>query len=188
MAEAYLRGAAAPHAQVDAWVRAELRQRYRGISHEHDDLCQVVHEKLLTRLHAGGFSGPSLYAYVIGIVHHVAIDRLRVLYRERDRGVVASPTTEAPDPYAVLASRDRSRLLHRAVLELPAACRELWYLVLVEKLGYQAIAERMAIPAGTVKSRMFNCRRQLQQTLERLERRGRERRGRALEMGDEEKR
>jgi DNA-directed RNA polymerase specialized sigma24 family protein len=65
-------------------------------------------------------------------------------------------------------------LLHQAVLALPAGCRELWFLVLVEKLSYEEVGAHLAIPPGTVKSRMFHCRRKLLDLLERAGGKGRE--------------
>jgi RNA polymerase sigma factor (sigma-70 family) len=104
-----------------------------------------------------------------GIVHHVAIDRLREIYRQR---LVTSESADqvAPydDPYRCAEAADEERLMHQAILAAPSSCRELWRLMLVEHLSYEQIGERLSIPAGTVKSRMWYCRRKVANALRRL--------------------
>lgn len=52
-----------------------------------------------------------------------------------------------------------------AVDALPEEFREVVVLSDVEGLGYAQIAETVGVPVGTVKSRLFRARKQLQQTL-----------------------
>jgi len=167
----YLAGETAAFAEVDRWVRSDLRRSYPRLGGELDDLCQTVHEKLLRELREGRFRGDStLRTYVARITHYTAIDRLRELYRERalvtEFGAEQAEATE--NPYEGLEEPDEGRMLHRVLLALPAGCRELWRLVLVEKLSYAEIGQRLAIPPGTVKSRMWHCRRKAMAALERL--------------------
>jgi RNA polymerase sigma-70 factor (ECF subfamily) len=169
--EAYLRGESAACAEIESWIRGEIRSRYRMLHQELDDLCQVVHGKLLVKLRAAEFRHESsLRTYVSRILHHSCIDRLRRRYRES--ALMApdgpEPLSSAPDPYEVLTGAEDWQLLHQAVLLAPEGCRELWRLAFVERLPYEEIAERLSIPPGTVKSRMWSCRKRAAETLERL--------------------
>jgi RNA polymerase sigma-70 factor (ECF subfamily) len=159
----YLRGEAAAFGELDGWIRVTLRRRYPGLAAEHEDLAQAVHGKLFESLREGRYAaGRNLRAYVTGIVHHSAIDRLRELYRRRVMAetLALEPATGAhADPYRAIEALDDDRLLYLALLAVPAGCRELWRLMFVEQLTYEQIGERLAIPAGTVKSRMWHCRR-----------------------------
>jgi RNA polymerase sigma factor (sigma-70 family) len=152
--EGYLLGEPEIRREVDGWIRIEMRQRYAGLASEHHDLGRRVHEKLLVNLRAGRFRSRSpLRTYVTGIAHRTAIDRVRQLRRRREMLVALAnePPCEASDD---LSDTDR---LHRAILAVPAACRDLWRLVFVEELGYDEIGRRLSIPGGTVKSRVYHC-------------------------------
>ena len=167
----YLAGEAAAFAEVDRWVRSDLRRSYPRLGGEFDDLCQTVHEKLLRELREGRFRGEAtLRTYVARITHYTAIDRLRELYRERALVTAfgAEQVEASENPYEGSGEADEGRLLHQVMLALPAGCRELWSLVLLDKLSYVEIGQRLAIPPGTVKSRMWHCRRKALAALERL--------------------
>lgn len=169
---AYLDGREDAFLEVDLWVRAHLRARYPALLDEEEDLCQIVHEKLLGNLRAGRFRGEaSLKTYVGGITSFTAIDRLRERYRDRALQESLAPETATvshDNPYRSVERSEEARLLHRVVHALPDACRELWRLVFVERLSYDAIGSTLSIPAGTVKSRMWHCRRKAAAILDRL--------------------
>ena len=103
------------------------------------------------------------------VVHHAAIDRLREIYSTR---VLTETLTQQPqpdnweDPYRAAWSEDD--LFHQAVLAVPAACREMWRMLFVEGLAYEEMGERLVVPTGTVKSRMWHCRRKALAALRRL--------------------
>jgi RNA polymerase sigma-70 factor (ECF subfamily) len=168
--DGYLTGQPRAFEEVDRWIRGELRNRYPRLRDELDDLSQTVHEKLLVNLREGRFRGQStLRTYVTSIVNYTAIDRLREIYRQRAFSETWS--AEAPlfeNPYASPPVEDERKLLHQLVAALPERCRELWQLIFLEKLRDDEIARRLSIPAGTVKSRMWHCRRKAMAALRRL--------------------
>lgn len=181
--ERYLEGDASAFEEVDGWIHAVLQRVYPRLRDEHEDLRQTVHAKVLDNLRSGRFLERSpLRAYVTSITHHTTIDRLRKLYQERAlaRDWPGRPRESRANPYRAAEAMDEGKLLHQALLSLSSGCRELWRLVFVEKLSYEGVAERLAIPAGTVKSRMWHCRRKLLELLGRL-RRPRRRRGLSLD-------
>lgn len=168
----YLRGAQPAVREMDEWIRREIGARYPVLLGEIEDVCQAVHAKLLRSFQAERFQGRStLRTYVVGVANHTAVDRIRRIYRDRAVFAPASEPEEhaAPDnPYRSLRRAEEGRLLFEALQRSPEACRELWRLALLEKLSYEAIAERLAIPAGTVKSRMWYCRRKMMDLLSRM--------------------
>jgi len=170
---AYLDGQDEAFHEVHAWIRREIEIRYPILRRECEDLCQMVHEKLLEKLRAGRFQHRStLRSYVAGITHHTSINRIRELYRERalSQGWEARANTVVDGPYRNLAAQEERQLLHRVVQASSAACRSLWRMVFVERLSYEQIGQRLSIPPGTVKSRAWHCRKKALALLDRLQR------------------
>lgn len=154
--------------EVEAWIRRELTIRYPMLRDDHGDLCQSVHEKLLRNLQEGRFRPLSTFrTYVARITHYTAIDLIRK--RFQGTGVVAPRQDDPSNPYRTLEREERWKLLVRALLLSSNSCIELWRLVLVDQLPYEQVAVRLQIPVGTVKSRMWYCRKRLLSTMERLE-------------------
>ena len=168
----YLRGTQPAVGEIDEWIRREIAARYPVLLGEIQDVCQAVHAKLLRNFQADLFQGRStLRTYVVGVANHTAVDRIRRIYR--DRAVFAAEAVPdgpvaSDNPYRSLRRAEEGRLLFEALQRSPEACRELWRLALVEKLSYQVIGERLAIPPGTVKSRMWYCRRKMMDLLSRM--------------------
>ena len=171
----YLDGDEATVLEVDRWIRREIETRYPVLRGEVDDLCQIVHGKLLANLQADRFQRQSrLRTYVARIANYTAIDSIRGLYRDRALAVGQAHESESgwSSPYRLLESREESDLLRQALLHSSAACRELWRMVFVDRASYEEIGRRLSIPPGTVKSRMWHCRRKAQALLERFRRFG----------------
>lgn len=98
-------------------------------------------------------------AYLFGIARHVSIDALRA----------HRPTEELPDELPELDSAappdDRLPAMRAAIAALPAAQRETLQLKLQHDLSYEEIAEVLAIPVGTVRSRLHHAVARLRQAL-----------------------
>ena len=160
--ESYLLGDRDTVREIDSWIRAGVQSRYPVLRREIDDVCQIVHERLLLTLRLDRFRGSSsLRTYVTGILHHVAIDIIRKRWRDAplEAAMEGRRTPLSPDnPYESLASLERRHLLHYVLQRVPEVCRTLWKLVFVERLSYSRIGERLDLPPGTVKSRMWHCR------------------------------
>lgn len=157
--DAYLAGREEAFQAVEDWVLREIDLRYASLRNEREDLCQQVHEKLVSNLRAGRFHGEStLKTYVISVVHHTCIDALRRRYLREADDLPDDVPAAWGDPYRELEVRETRSLLHRVLHKSPEICRRLWRMIFVEKLHYREIGLRLGIPAGTVKSRMFACR------------------------------
>jgi len=101
-------------------------------------------------------------AWLFGIAHRVAMDRLRSRY------AMPLDTTDALDGLAAEADGDDSDIVHLAngLSLLPLAEREVLTLFYLEELPLTEIASALSIPLGTVKSRLFRARHLLRQRLE----------------------
>jgi RNA polymerase sigma-70 factor (ECF subfamily) len=130
-----------------------------------------VHQKLVVNLQEGRFGQrSSLRTYVQSMAHYTSIDRMRRKFRDLplDPAVAESREETGPNPYQALEEKERSRLFHRVLHLSPEMCRNLWKLTFLEKLSYEAIGGRLGIPPGTVKSRMWHCRKKATVLLQRL--------------------
>jgi RNA polymerase sigma-70 factor (ECF subfamily) len=72
---------------------------------------------------------------------------------------------QTPDPAVALISRLDVEAVEAALAALPDEFREVCTLAFMQDLSYQEIADQMAIPVGTVRSRLHRGRRLLQQAL-----------------------
>lgn len=155
----YLAGREEAFQAVESWVLREIDMRYAGLRSEREDLCQQVHEKLLSSLRAGRFQGESsLKTYVISVVHHTCIDALRRRHLREADDLPENHPASWGNPYRDLEARETRSLLHLVLHRSPEFCRRLWRMIFVDKLHYREIGLRLGIPSGTVKSRAFACR------------------------------
>jgi RNA polymerase sigma-70 factor (ECF subfamily) len=68
-------------------------------------------------------------------------------------------------PESILLQRADGQLVQRALEQLPVAYREVLLLCEVEEMSYQEISATLAIPMGTVMSRLSRARRALRDSL-----------------------
>jgi RNA polymerase sigma-70 factor, ECF subfamily len=130
--------------------------------------------------HIGGFrGGAQLTTWLTRVVINQALMRLR--RRKRDRVVIpfderaaepapgeVEPPAGPPEspPGAVLRDELR-RLLERRIDDLPVAFRTVFVMRDVEEMSVQETAECLAIPAATVRTRLFRARALLREALAR---------------------
>lgn len=97
----------------------------------------------------------SMTTWVFTIARNLRIDRLRreVPWQELPEDRLAEASAEAlPDEQ--LAEKERQERVRLALSELPDDQREVVVLAYIEGLSQSAIAARLGLPLGTVKSRM----------------------------------
>ncbi|MEM7245836.1 MAG: RNA polymerase sigma factor [Acidobacteriota bacterium] len=163
----YLEGDGPSFRLVDRWIRVELQRRFPVLANEIDDTAQVVHQKLLTNLRGGRFQQrAALKTYVVRISRYTAVDLVRKRHRSRIVGSAehedGTPVEPPQDgPYRSLLDLEQGQLLRQLLLLAPEDCRTLWRLAYVDSLAYAEIADRLTLPMGTVKSRMWACRRKI---------------------------
>ena len=144
------------------------------------DAADVLNEVMLEvwRSAAARFRGDAkVGTWLLGIASHRLLDRLRRRGRQEDsleqealEGRLDRLQAEAREPLpaterAVQAAQDLS-LLRRCLERLSGLLRQALYLAFFEERSYPEIAEILGCPTGTVKTRVFHGRRQLQRCLE----------------------
>jgi RNA polymerase sigma-70 factor (ECF subfamily) len=72
---------------------------------------------------------------------------------------------EIATPESILLEQANRELVQQALEELPVHFREILLLCEVEEMSYQEISETLAIPLGTVMSRLFRARQALRGAL-----------------------
>lgn len=96
-----------------------------------------------------------LRPWLFGIARRVAMDRLRAQY-------AAPPTEDLTDADALAETGDTTEedlaALDQGLRELPLVEREVLTLFYLRELSLGDVAEVLAVPIGTVKSRLFRAR------------------------------
>ncbi len=82
---------------------------------------------------------------------------------EEDEAEGVASTSPSPES-ALIAQADRA-LVQQALLELSVPFREILLLCDVEEMSYEEIAQVLAIPVGTVMSRLHRARKALRARL-----------------------
>lgn len=96
--------------------------------------------------------------YLFGIARFVRLDALRQAPPPQE--LLPDVAGPAPDP-----GSDRLDAMRAAIGALPEAQRETLLLKLQQELSYEEIAHVLAIPVGTVRSRLHHAVAQLKQAL-----------------------
>jgi RNA polymerase sigma factor (sigma-70 family) len=139
-----------------------LRRAWRDQS-EIDDLRQEiyvrVYESAMVRIPP--LAGP----FVFAVARNLLIDRMRRsqivsidLMADLERLNVLSDEIGAD---RVLSGRQELARLHRATLDLPPRCREVFRLRKIEGLSQREVAERLEIAEGTVEKQVAKAMRAL---------------------------
>ena len=170
------------HGNQHAWdlIVTRYRRNVFNVAYhfvgQHDlaeDLTQEIFLKIFKAL--GSFDRRANFqTWLISVSRNLCIDHYRSVRRERqivDRSVDAadlSPVSGEPDALVTLERGDRRAMLHRALARLPDALRAAVLLRDIQELSYQEIAEQLALPEGTVKSRINRGRKELARQIRRL--------------------
>jgi RNA polymerase sigma-70 factor (ECF subfamily) len=124
-----------------------------------DDLVQDCLVRGLSKLHLWQ-EGTDLRAWLFTILHNQYVNQVRRAVRE---GMVVSLNGEEPSLKRA-ANQDKGlelRDLDRALARLPEEQRTIILLVGLEGMSYEAVAEIVGVPVGTVRSRLSRGREAL---------------------------
>ncbi len=141
-------------------------RRHLADAHEAED---VLHETFLAMLRErdAGRAAVSLRAWLYQVARNQCLNRLRTRRRSARALVVVTPQdTSAEQPDASLEARQTAERLERAVSRLPAELAEV-YALRAGGMSYEELAQVLAIPVGTVKSRIHAMVHQLRQEMTR---------------------
>ena len=127
-----------------------------------DDLVQDTLERAWVRL-SQWRAGSDLRAWLFSIMHNLRVDQLRrpaVSTQSMDDDEVGTPMRATQTD--ALEVND----IESALSQLPDEQREVLLLVALEEMSYAEIAEALAIPVGTVMSRLSRGRERLRQIMD----------------------
>jgi RNA polymerase sigma-70 factor (ECF subfamily) len=137
-----------------------------------DDLAKDAVQEALLTLWCEAELPPNPHAWLVrAVVHrslHLSRSRLR---RRRHEGLACFGRPEASDcddPTRGVESEEAVGKMREAFAELAPEFREVLVLRAVEELDYEAIAQVLAIPIGTVRSRLNRSRKAFREILRRI--------------------
>src|SRR3984957_7504516 len=139
-------------------------------THDAEDVVQEAYLRAFKFF--GGYQGGDARAWMLKIVRNTSYSFLEKnrpadLAEEFDEKIHTSTTGQTGAEAALLQSAD-SRMLHKALDELPVNFREVLVLRELEDMSYKEIAEVKGVPMGTVMSSLARARTQLREQLIRL--------------------
>lgn len=146
-----------------------------------DDLVQEIFLRVWTRAEQWDGSG-SVKAWLYRIATNLALNHLRSVRRHPEQPLQATPKAlpkenwnddeefaipawmidrAAVPPDIAVVETERQRRFWQMVDTLPAEKRDIVHLVYERGMDLGSVAAALAIPEGTVKSRLYHSRRQL---------------------------
>jgi RNA polymerase sigma-70 factor, ECF subfamily len=144
----------------------------RWLVHNSNDAEDLVQETYFKALR--GFSsfqpGSNFRAWMFRILKNTFLSSRSTLEQRMTDGMVPEEdgrelAVDRETPETILMNRSNSRLVQRAVDDLPVHYREALLLCEVEQMSYQEIAEILSIPIGTVMSRLARARKSVRASL-----------------------
>ena len=133
-----------------------------------EDLVQETYAKALRGF--GSFqAGTNFRAWIYRILRNSFLNsraglKVTVPIDEDGPDITLPPETTTPE--SLLMQRVESEMVQQALEELPVHLREILLLCEVEEMSYQELAETLAIPQGTVMSRLHRARKALRGLLQ----------------------
>ncbi len=141
--------------------------------HEAEDLVQETYAKALK-----GFSsfqpGTNFRAWIYKILRNAfltsrtGLKAAATVPLDLESEEQTLPATKET-PESILLQRSDWQLVQQALEQLPVAYREVLLLCEVEEMSYQEIAATLAIPMGTVMSRLSRARRGLRVEVQKMQ-------------------
>ena len=149
--------------------------KFVGKHDEAEDLTQDIFLKIFKALNTFDRRA-NFQTWIISISRNLCIDHYRSVRKERqtiarevDTDRPAAGVARARRPYAAAEHQDLREQLKQALETLPMTLRTAVVLRDLQELSYQEIADRLALPEGTVKSRINRGRLELARQLKRLQ-------------------
>jgi len=138
---------------------------------EAEDLVQETYAKAL-RGFASFQPGTNFRAWIFRILRNtfltsrsgLAATKTVPLESDDDQKPAVAVSDETPE--SILLEQAGQQQIQDALEQVPAIYREVLLLCDVEEMSYQEIAETLAVPIGTVMSRLYRARKALRAALE----------------------
>jgi len=134
---------------------------------EAEDLVQETYVKAL-RGFSGFQLGTNFRAWMFRILRNTFLTSrtgLKSAAISDDEVDFDQIATAAPNPESVLIAQTNRELVRQALTDLPLPYREILLLCEVEEMSYEEMAQVLAVPVGTVMSRLYRARKALRALL-----------------------
>jgi RNA polymerase sigma-70 factor (ECF subfamily) len=154
------------HDAVISGIGAELSRLWRyglvlsGNRDTAEDLVQATCVRALERSHQFQ-PGTRLDRWLISILHSIWLNEIRARKVRLGQGLVDAGAVLVFDGLRETETNILAAQVLRQVQDLPEAQRETVYLVYIEGLTYREAADTLAVPIGTVMSRLAVARAKL---------------------------
>lgn len=167
---------------------------FRGLFHRYASSAKALAQRVVRQPHLAeeivqeafmavwrnpaAFDGErgSVRSWLMGMVHHRAVDLVRREEAHRRRAEAAIPhaveeqADHADDVVRTLAEPGERKAVRQALDELPSEQREVLEMMYFDGVSQSQIAEKTGIPLGTVKSRTLLGMRRMRSALGEVER------------------
>jgi len=155
----------------------QLYRIARRLTSQQADAEDLVHDTYLKALQAADRARLDTAEDCRAWLTRILINTFRDQYRHRRRSPIISSAGEGmgelielgvspePGPAERVEGKQFAEAAQTAIMDLPPELRLIVALFLIEGLSYEQTAERMAVPVGTVMSRLWRARRLLRQKL-----------------------
>lgn len=185
-----LAGADAQDQELVARLRAGDEEAFRGLFDRYGSTAKALALRIVRQTHLaeeivqevflavwrspGGYDGTrgSVRAWLMGMVHHRAVDTVRreEAHRRRADHAASEARNETTADHAeevveAIGRPEERRVVRAALAELPVEQREVIELMYFEGLTQTQVAERTGLPLGTVKSRTLLGMRRMRTSL-----------------------
>ena len=154
---------------IKTQIEAQIPRLWRyalALTHNHleaEELVQDCLARALSRTHLWE-NGTNLRAWLFAILHNQFVNRVRSAAHQSTTVMIEEDEpllTRAATQDAGLELRD----LHRALGRISVEQRSVVLLVGLEGMSYQAIADLLDVPVGTVRSRLSRGRAELRRLM-----------------------
>ena len=162
-----------PAAQFETTLRPHLEAAYnlaRWLMKNDSDAEDAVQDACLRALQAfDNFRGENFRGWLLRIVRNTCYTQLKSHVAENRAISFDEELHDIPNdslnPAAILLRSCDQEQIRQAIADLPTEFREVVVLREMEELSYREIAEIVAIPLGTVMSRLARARQRLESAL-----------------------
>jgi RNA polymerase sigma factor (sigma-70 family) len=143
------------------YVYAISVQAFRLPPHDADDVFQDVFARVFERLDSLR-DDEAVRPWIAQLTRRLCIDRLRAGAREQpaEEELPDAPTDD------VLAELEDAFDVHEALAALPENCRDILDRFFARDESYRTIGDALALPAGTIASRISRCLEKLRTAFE----------------------
>ncbi len=170
--------------QLSAYNLLVVKYQHRIISvaqkyvSDYADASDIAQETFIKAYKAlPNFRGESsFYTWLYRIATNVAKTYLENIQKQRSQVDIdaedfeskdtSGVMTDATTPDRILESEELKRVILKALNELPPELKEAFTLREVEGLSYEEISDKVQVPIGTVRSRIFRARQYIESKMQ----------------------